>query len=259
MELTMGEERLTTFRDAVLYVSELAHARLDTSVHGHLERATALVLGGHVWLGEDGRHAQVLSSDGATWYRVNGNCTCMDAPQVPQGYCKHKLAVQLYKRAGEVLAQKTDAETRGHGDTGGEGDTATRRRGDAETGSGSAPRVPASGVVAASPFSASAPLPEAPASANVRVKVGGHEVQWTLRDVDEARLAARLEALLTRYPEAVCAGTPQREQASAAPPAGPPVCQWHGPLKESTKAPGTWFCSKKMADGSYCSTRHPER
>jgi hypothetical protein len=45
-----------------------------------------------------------------------------------------------------------------------------------------------------------APLPEAPASVNVRVTVAGREVQWTLRDTDEARLAARLEALLARYP-----------------------------------------------------------
>src|SRR5262245_54708856 len=103
MELTLGEETLTTFRDAVLHVSELAHAKLDKSVHGHLERATALCLHGHVWLSEDGRHAQVLSSDGERWYPVNGHCTCMDAPKAPQGYCKHKLAVQIYKRAGEVL------------------------------------------------------------------------------------------------------------------------------------------------------------
>jgi hypothetical protein len=44
------------------------------------------------------------------------------------------------------------------------------------------------------------PLPEAPASVNVRLQVAGREVQWTLRDTDEARLAVRLEALLQRYP-----------------------------------------------------------
>jgi hypothetical protein len=51
------------------------------------------------------------------------------------------------------------------------------------------------------------PLPEAPASVNVRVQVAGREVQWTLRDTDEARLAARLEALLARY--SVLAPPPQ--------------------------------------------------
>ena len=43
-------------------------------------------------------------------------------------------------------------------------------------------------------------LPEAPASVNVRVQIAGREVQWTLRDVLEERLATRLEALLARYP-----------------------------------------------------------
>ena len=42
------------------------------------------------------------------------------------------------------------------------------------------------------------PLPEAPASLNVKVLVQGHEVQVTLRGTDEAALLGRLQALLTR-------------------------------------------------------------
>ena len=41
-------------------------------------------------------------------------------------------------------------------------------------------------------------LPEAPASANVRVLVQGHECQITLRDHDEAALLTRLGAVLKR-------------------------------------------------------------
>lgn len=37
-----------------------------------------------------------------------------------------------------------------------------------------------------------------------------------------------------------------------------PICQFHGPMKESTKSPGTYFCSKKMGDGSYCKERFPK-
>jgi hypothetical protein len=39
-----------------------------------------------------------------------------------------------------------------------------------------------------------------------------------------------------------------------------PVCQYHGPMKESTipGKEGTYFCSKKMADGSYCKERSPK-
>jgi hypothetical protein len=44
------------------------------------------------------------------------------------------------------------------------------------------------------------PLPEAPASCNVYVMLAGRKVQLTLRDSDEQRLLARLEALLKRFP-----------------------------------------------------------
>jgi hypothetical protein len=30
-------------------------------------------------------------------------------------------------------------------------------------------------------------------------------------------------------------------------------------MKESTKAKGTWYCPAKMADGSYCKARHPQK
>ena len=73
MELTLGEEPLTTFRQALERVTALAHARLPAELHGNLERATALVIHRHVWMDQDGKHAQVLSTDGQTWYLVNGN------------------------------------------------------------------------------------------------------------------------------------------------------------------------------------------
>ena len=44
----------------------------------------------------------------------------------------------------------------------------------------------------------------------------------------------------------------------AASPASPPVCAYHGAMKESTKVPGTWFCAKKMGDGSYCKEKWPK-
>jgi hypothetical protein len=94
------------------------------------------------------------------------------------------------------------------------------------------------------------PLPEAPASVNVRVVVAGYEVQWTLRDVDETRLAGRLAALLAQYPKE---GTASPSGAASAP--QPPVCRFHGPMKASSKAPGSFYCTKKLHDGSYCLER----
>ncbi len=58
-----------------------------------------------------------------------------------------------------------------------------------------------------------AALPEAPASANVHVTLAGRKVQVTLRDSDEQRLLARLEALLKRFPaedEAEGEGSPPK-------------------------------------------------
>lgn len=34
-----------------------------------------------------------------------------------------------------------------------------------------------------------------------------------------------------------------------------PVCEYHGPMKESTKKPGSYYCPAKMGDGSYCKSK----
>ena len=76
------------------------------------------------------------------------------------------------------------------------------------------------------PTPAAVPLPEAPASVNVRVTIGGREVQWTLRDTDEGRLAVRLEALLARYPlPQPPAQTPQPGPATVPAPATAPASE----------------------------------
>ena len=78
----------TMFVDAVHQVSAIAHAKLPESLHGRLERATALVLGGGVFVEEDGS-TQVRCTNG--WYSVNGHCPCPDAPRAQDGYCKHRV------------------------------------------------------------------------------------------------------------------------------------------------------------------------
>lgn len=218
MELTIGEETISTFRAALERVSALAHARLPAALHGHLERAHALVLHRHVWLDEDGRHAQVLSSDGQTWYRVNGACTCMDAPKAPQGMCKHKLAVLLYRRASEVL-----------------------------TASAARPQSAAADTTT---------LPEAPASANTHLVIAGHQVQVTLRDTDEDRLLTRLAALLARYPAA--APTPAAAAPpSPAPPTPEGWCLIHQTqMKRQSNDRGSWWSHPKD-DGGWCRGKAP--
>jgi hypothetical protein len=67
----------------------------------------------------------------------------------------------------------------------------------------------------------------------------------------------RLETLLQRFPLEPKA-QPSTAQAQT-PQAQTPVCRWHGGMKESIKAPGTWYCPNKMADGSYCQERWPAK
>jgi hypothetical protein len=94
----------TLFADAVRQVSVLAQAKLPESLHGRVQRATALCLSGSVWMEEDGQTCLVQSSKSG-WYPVNGHCTCVDASKVQDGYCKHRLAKAIYRRASELMLE----------------------------------------------------------------------------------------------------------------------------------------------------------
>jgi hypothetical protein len=99
------------------------------------------------------------------------------------------------------------------------------------------------------------PFSEAPTSATVRLTIAGHaDVLFTRRDLDEHRLLRRLEALLQRFPL-----EPKTQACTPPTPSQTPVCTWHGAMKESVKAPGTWYCPNRMADGSYCQERWPAK
>src|SRR5919199_146896 len=93
----------TLFADAVKQVSAVAHAKLPESLHGRLERATALVLGGGVFVEEDGTTVQVRCTNG--FYTVNGHCPCPDHSRAEDGYCKHRLAKGPYRRARELMRE----------------------------------------------------------------------------------------------------------------------------------------------------------
>jgi hypothetical protein len=82
-------------------------------------------------------------------------------------------------------------------------------------------------------------LPEAPASCNVYVTLAGRKVQVTLRDNDEARMLARLEQLLNRFPA--------EEETAQEPPEGwCPVHRCQMPQHHNAK--GSWW-SHKTAEG----------
>src|SRR4029453_7974369 len=93
-----------TFRTAVLQVADKAKAVLPANA-SRIDKAIALTLNGHVEIVNG--HARVASQvDGKTTYhQVNGTCTCQDFTQAkaPNGFCKHRLAHGLYRRAMEIV------------------------------------------------------------------------------------------------------------------------------------------------------------
>jgi hypothetical protein len=148
---------------AFLQVLAAEVARMQT-LHperlGELARATALITHGQVLpSADDPATGQVLSSDAQTVYHVNGTCSCQAGQHGKP--CKHVQAWKLY----QYIARKVEAQ-------------ATPEDVSVDT--------------------KTLPLPEAPASINLKVLIGGHETQITLRDSSETRLLDRLHTLLKR-------------------------------------------------------------
>jgi len=166
------------FRETVALVANRAKVKLPESV-GRIDKAVALLLAGDIeGQDADGAYRVGSQSDPLHVYRVQGKtCTCPDHEyKAPQGFCKHILAVMISIRVQELLPPAL---------------------GGAEPVAAPAPE-PVPATVAAVPVPAT--LPEAPASVNFRLTLGGREVQMTLRDTDETRLLTRLYDVLGKFP-----------------------------------------------------------
>jgi hypothetical protein len=195
------------WREAVAEIAEKARAKLP-ECSGRVDSAVKIVLAGDVELLPDGTTQVASQSNGTAIYHVRpGHCDCKDFSKAPDGLCKHRLAAAITRRAQELVKAKlTDTNAQ---------------------------------VTAQSQPAPTVPLPEAPASVNVHLTVGGRQVQLTLRDSDESRLLVRLGAILERFP------------VEAKPADTTPQCPTHGAMKPSTKGKG-WYCPRKLADGSWC-------
>jgi hypothetical protein len=165
----------TAWRDAVAAIAEKAKAKLP-ECSGRVDSAVKIVLAGDVALQTDGTAKVASQSNGSTAYHVvNGHCDCKDFAKASRQFCKHRLSAAIVRRAQELTKAKLEA--------------ATAQQNGSSTLSVEQPQSEAVST-----------LPEAPASANVHVTLAGRKVQVTLRDSDETRLLARLEALLQRFP-----------------------------------------------------------
>jgi hypothetical protein len=212
-----GFEQMTrqAWREAVAEIAARAKQTLP-ECHGRVDKAVALVLGGDVELVPDGKARVASQANGTTEYVVcNGTCACKDFPKAPSGWCKHRIAAGLYKRAQALVQKKLSAGPNGQAE------------------------APAQ----AQPDASTAPLPEAPVSITLKATLHGHEVMVTLRGVDFASVKAQVEDASTWLQ----AQGGQTVDAT-------PQCPTHGAMKPSTKGKG-WYCPHKLANGSWCKSK----
>ena len=201
-------------RAALAALAEKAKTALP-ALNGRVEGAVSLVLAGDVELHSDGTATVGSSSDASKAYPVAASCRCPDIGRAPKGLCRHKLAAVMALRLQEQGHSPVQAQD--------------------------APVVPE-----AAPTAAVRTLPEAPASINVRLVIDGREVQLTLRDTDEARLAERLTALLAHYP--VAQAPPSQPPSTQPTPEG--WCSKHGlQMKLNHGKDGRQWFSHKTAEG----------
>jgi hypothetical protein len=209
-----GFEQTTrqAWRVAVAEVAENARNKLP-ECSGRVDAAVKIVLAGDVALGPDGTAQVASQSNGSTRYQVgHGTCTCKDVAKAPHGYCKHRLAAGIARRAQELVKAQLAAPP---------------------------PQAEASSPPAL-PDAPLAPLPEAPVSITLKATLHGHEVLVTLRGVDFASVKASVEEA-SQWLQA------QRGQTTDE----APQCPTHGAMKRSTRGKG-WYCPHKLADGSWC-------
>jgi hypothetical protein len=145
------------WRAAVAEIAAKAKQTLP-ECNGRVERAAALVLNGDVELLPDGKAKVASQSNGTIQYVVcNGTCECRDFAKAEGGWCKHRIAAGMHKRASALAKAKLEAATPASHDA---------PAGEAQVWRSNTPP----------------PLPEAPASCNVYVTLAGRQVQLTLRE-----------------------------------------------------------------------------
>lgn len=262
-----------------------------------LRKATALVAQGNVAARYDGTY-DVKGSKGHT-YTCASECPCPQGQKGKSKWCYHLIATVIQKEVearlggqaslfappktiGERLAQQPQEIPMATTTT----DTFIPEPDDIPE-----PDVPTSVQQAiaapASPLAldihpqhithAGAVMHEAPYSATTNVEdAEGYQFLITVRRADGAeffealgkmRAWCKLEGL---KPQPRRLGAPRSDVAPQATPTdipkepnapqSPPMCPYHGAMKESAKAPGTYYCPKKMGDGqSYCRERWPKK
>jgi hypothetical protein len=106
MSPEFGNPARVAWREAVVEIAAKAKQTLP-DCNGRVDSAVKMVLAGDVELLADGTVRVASQSNGTTQYVVcNGTCECKDFPRAPSGWCKHKIAAGIQKRAAALAKQK---------------------------------------------------------------------------------------------------------------------------------------------------------
>jgi hypothetical protein len=70
-----------------------------------------------------------------------------------------------------------------------------------------------------------------------------------------AHYSATIERLIGSGWQAQKAGARGAAPASVASEGGTPICRVHGGAMKPSRKPGSFFCTRKLADGTYCSEK----
>jgi hypothetical protein len=192
-----------------------------------MRKALELVRANAVTLHADGT-ASVTS--GKQTYTLSPECTCADAKHRAE-LCKHALAVELHRRA-LALFHGTAAEP-----TPPAAPASTPAAPSASQAAAAALPPAALPAVPSTPTAALWGTTEAPASCNIKLRVGNMELWYTARDVDDATLQQRLQGVLPWLKDVLgaCeADYAARVAAQAAPAAPAPQAP---PAPQPTSAP----------------------
>src|SRR5689334_15681874 len=104
------------WRAAVAEIAEKAKATLP-ECNGRVDRAVQIVLNHDVEFLEDGKAKVASQSSGKVVYHlVNGGCECRDYTdgKAPSGWCKHRIAAGLFKRATALVQRQHTGASNGH-------------------------------------------------------------------------------------------------------------------------------------------------
>lgn len=93
---------MCTFTEALGEAGRLAKEALPPVLHTRIDRGTALVKQGKVFQTDTG----TWEVQGSETYAVGIGCTCPDYLYNMPQYCKHQLAVFLYRRAKALLGPR---------------------------------------------------------------------------------------------------------------------------------------------------------